>query len=103
MLRNSSGTDIPISTGGASPALAKKIRGELEKKFGGEYGTLVELMGKIRPKLLPRANKAAAGIFASFVRSPVLSLIRRRNRAGVDRLLKRYFGNLSLHSLGVRL
>ena len=40
---------IAISTGGSSPALAKKIRRELEAQFGPEYAQFLTLLRKIRP------------------------------------------------------
>jgi siroheme synthase-like protein len=39
---------IAISTGGTSPALAKKIRTKLEQDFGKEYGLLLPLIGEVR-------------------------------------------------------
>lgn len=39
---------ISISTGGASPALAKSIREELEVVFGPEYGEYINLLTKMR-------------------------------------------------------
>ncbi len=39
---------ISISTGGASPALARNIRKELEGIFGPEYGEYVNLLSKMR-------------------------------------------------------
>ena len=39
---------ISISTGGASPALAKNIRKELEGVFGSEYGEYINLLTKMR-------------------------------------------------------
>jgi len=39
---------IAISTSGKSPAFSKRIRKELQKKFGPEYGEMLEMMGKIR-------------------------------------------------------
>ncbi|MFZ0036868.1 MAG: bifunctional precorrin-2 dehydrogenase/sirohydrochlorin ferrochelatase [Candidatus Acidiferrales bacterium] len=39
---------IAISTGGFSPALAQRLRRELEAKFGPEYETWLEWLGTIR-------------------------------------------------------
>ncbi len=39
---------ISISTNGKSPALAKKIREELEERFGDSYKTFVNLLGEVR-------------------------------------------------------
>ena len=39
---------ISISTGGASPAVAKRIREELEGIFGVEYEGYLELLNKMR-------------------------------------------------------
>ncbi len=38
---------VAVSTGGASPTLAKRIRGELEGAFGSEWAGIVE--GLTRP------------------------------------------------------
>jgi precorrin-2 dehydrogenase/sirohydrochlorin ferrochelatase len=43
---------LAISTCGASPMLAAKIRRQLENQFGPEYSTLVELLSRIRPLVL---------------------------------------------------
>jgi len=39
---------IAVSTGGRSPALARKIRTRLEKDFGGEYASLALLLDEVR-------------------------------------------------------
>jgi len=49
---------IAISTDGRSPALARRLRIELERQFGPEYGLWVEYVGKIRREILSR-NLAA--------------------------------------------
>jgi len=43
---------ISISTGGASPALARNIRENLEKQFGDEYGEFAKLLSETRRKIL---------------------------------------------------
>ncbi len=83
---------VTISTGGASPALAKKIRQDLEKRFGEEYGRFVALLAKIRAKIPPEERRRYELAFGKFVRSPVLGLLRKGDRAGVRRLVKGYFG-----------
>jgi siroheme synthase-like protein len=42
---------IAVSTGGVSPALARKIRTRLEKDFGDEYASLVRLIGEVRAEV----------------------------------------------------
>jgi siroheme synthase-like protein len=42
---------IAISTTGASPALAKKIRTKLEMDFGEDYGRLLKLVKEVRSEL----------------------------------------------------
>ncbi len=42
---------VSVSTGGKSPALARRIRRELEKKFGDEYADLSVLVDEVRSEL----------------------------------------------------
>lgn len=43
---------ISISTGGASPALARNIREYLEKQFGDEYNEFTKLLAEMRRKII---------------------------------------------------
>lgn len=45
------GLTVAVSTGGASPALARRIRLMLEGIIGDEYGALVELVAEVRNSL----------------------------------------------------
>lgn len=50
---------IAISTGGASPALAQRVRQELEEQYGPEYGPWTEWLGRTRTAVrqtLPRSE-----------------------------------------------
>lgn len=51
---------IAISTGGASPALARRLRQRLDAEFGPEWAGLTELLGRLRAEWEPRA--IAAGV-----------------------------------------
>ncbi len=50
---------IAISTSGRSPALARRLRIELERQFGSEYSPWVEQVGEMRQKLRRRNLPAA--------------------------------------------
>lgn len=45
---------IAISTSGKCPALATRIREELEGKYGPEYGEVVRALGDLRPQVKKR-------------------------------------------------
>ena len=45
---------LAVSTSGKSPAMAKRIRKELQKQFGDEYGVMLRLMGEVRRILMKR-------------------------------------------------
>lgn len=45
---------IAVSTGGKSPALAKKIKEEIAGNYGEEYSEYVETMGLIRAEILKK-------------------------------------------------
>lgn len=51
---------IGVSTGGSSPALARRLRDELAERVGEEYGEVAELLAGLRAAWEPRA--IAAGV-----------------------------------------
>jgi precorrin-2 dehydrogenase/sirohydrochlorin ferrochelatase len=70
---------IAISTSGESPALAKRIRRELEKQFGPEYDLFLQKMSLLRSRLMGRINDEAERnrIFQTVADSDVLDLLRQ--------------------------
>jgi precorrin-2 dehydrogenase/sirohydrochlorin ferrochelatase len=80
---------ITISTSGKSPALAKKLRKDLEKQFGEEYGKLLRLMGTIRKKLLRQAHKPEAHkpIFEQLINSDLIGMIKENKLEDINALL----------------
>lgn len=73
---------ISISTQGTSPALAKRIKTELEKAYGEEYTQFLDWMGEVREKIIRRVrnkNKRKE-ILSCLVESEVLPLLKKGQR-----------------------
>lgn len=70
---------IAVSTSGKSPALAKKIRQELEHDFPGIYGSYVDLLGLIRSHVLARGltQKENQTLFEALVDAPLLTWLEK--------------------------
>lgn len=71
---------VAISTGGASPALARRLREWLETLIGPEYGDLATLLGELRPELRSRYPDEKARMEAAFrlVDSDLLNIMREK-------------------------
>lgn len=69
---------IAVSTSGASPALAKRIRQRLEETFTEEYGCLVDVLGELRPLVLKKIQdpQLRKEFFESLIDSDLLTLCR---------------------------
>ena len=80
---------IAISTSGKSPALARRVREDLENHFGEEYEILLILMGNLRKEILSRglAQEEKKGIFENIVNSDILRMIRKKNWESIASLL----------------
>ena len=86
---------ISISTSGKSPALAKKLRKNLEDQFGEEYAVFLQLMGAIRKKLLRRSHEPEAHkeLFEQLINSELVDMIRNNKTADINALLFKVLGN----------
>lgn len=85
---------MAISTAGKSPAFAKHIRKQLEALFGPEYGTLLDLMGAIRARLLADAHEPEAHkpLFEQLIAGDLLAMVKDKKMAQIDDLLQRVLG-----------
>jgi precorrin-2 dehydrogenase/sirohydrochlorin ferrochelatase len=95
---------ITVSTGGEFPALARKLRTEMEKRYGPEYADFIKILGKVREKLLtekannPYNNK----ILNQLVDRDLSTLLKTSSNAEIDHLLLRLCGpGFSLAELGI--
>ena len=79
---------IAVSTSGASPALAQRLKREIAKQYGPEYGAWVEQLSEARRKLLAQAmnpkrrqqalhRMASAASFAAFLKNNAAERKRR--------------------------
>ena len=73
---------VAISTGGGSPALARRLRERLEEAIGPEYGMLTELMAELRPELIANFSPGKERLQAALrvVDSNVLEVIQKQGR-----------------------
>ncbi len=83
---------IAISTGGKSPALAKKIRQELEDIYGPEYAELLEILGELRSHVLREVEEPA--LRQKIMERVTVSALLERIRAGEGPLIKQELRNL---------
>jgi precorrin-2 dehydrogenase/sirohydrochlorin ferrochelatase len=81
---------VAVSTGGASPALAARVRRDLEAYFAPEYDELVELAAEVRAELRSRAQRPVAEAWrGAFDRDLVGLLAEGRRGEAKARLLER--------------
>jgi precorrin-2 dehydrogenase/sirohydrochlorin ferrochelatase len=85
---------ITISTSGNSPALAKRLRLDLEKQFGNEYADFLRLMGAVREKLLRQAHEPEAhkDLFNQLIDRDLIGLIKANKTEQIDALLLEVLG-----------
>jgi precorrin-2 dehydrogenase/sirohydrochlorin ferrochelatase len=86
---------IGVSTSGSSPALAKRLRRELEGQFGDEYARLLQLLGAVRRRLL-RAGHDPDGhrrCFETLLDGRLLEWLRAGDLTAIDRHLAETLGD----------
>lgn len=73
---------VAISTGGGSPALARRLRERLGEMIGPEYGILTELMAELRPELIASFSPGKDRLQAALrvVDSNIMQVIQTQGR-----------------------
>ena len=95
---------ITVSTGGVAPALAGKIREELEERYGPEYAELIKILGRVREKLLTEKVNSQYNkkVLRALVEEKLPALIKRNAFKEIDRLLRKLCGpGYTLAELGL--
>lgn len=83
---------IAVSTNGSSPAVAAKIKKQLEKSYGPEYAVLLELMAQLRGQVLACTEECGQRkiLFQNILHDDILQWIR----TGQWELLRSHLGAL---------
>ncbi|MCX7792959.1 MAG: bifunctional precorrin-2 dehydrogenase/sirohydrochlorin ferrochelatase [Thermodesulfovibrionales bacterium] len=84
---------IAISTSGASPAMAKAIRKEMEKLYTKEFGRYLQLLKKNRKKLLDLPLAKRKRIISRFSSRHILKALREKR---AESIIKDLLDELSL-------
>jgi precorrin-2 dehydrogenase / sirohydrochlorin ferrochelatase len=95
---------ITVSTGGVAPALAGKIREELEGRYGHEYAHLIKILGRVREKLLTEKVNSQYNnkVLRTLVDQELPALIKRSAFTEIDHLLRKICGpGFTLAELGL--
>jgi precorrin-2 dehydrogenase len=85
---------IAVSTGGKSPALAKKLRKEMARHYGPEFETLLRIMGQIRSRIISRGYPAEKNkaLFESVIDSDIMDHIREKRWDKVKAMIRNLTG-----------
>ncbi len=86
---------VAISTAGTSPGLARRIRKELQGRFGPEYRRFLTLMGRIRHRLLERETdpQGHKTLFDRLLDSELLERIQAEDIPAIDQILLDILGS----------
>lgn len=90
---------VALSTGGHSPALAKRIKTEMQNYLGGRFAALATLMGRIRPLVLALGNETQQNtlLFRELVNSELVDALETGDACVAERLLHNILPS-ALHS-----
>jgi len=97
---------VAVSTSGNSPALARRVREDIDQMLGPEYERALDVLARLRRHLNERALSAAERqrILCGLVASDLLRHLREPDTVAVDRLLAEHVGRgVSLAALGAEL
>ncbi|WP_234573188.1 precorrin-2 dehydrogenase/sirohydrochlorin ferrochelatase family protein [Rhodohalobacter sp. 614A] len=86
---------ISISTGGAAPALAVRLRQRFEKEFGKEYGEFLEFMQSLRKPMKKHIHEfdTRKKLWYELIDSEILTLFRERKVDEAHQRAKEILGN----------
>ncbi len=95
---------VAVSTSGVSPAFAAFVRDRVADVIGPEFSTALAILGRVRERLRSRSMEDRRRIQRAIAEGGLAERIRRRDRAGIESLLRAALGEgTTLRDLGVEL
>lgn len=100
---------VAVSTSGKAPGLSKKLRVDLERHIGEEYGAFTSIIGAVRKKLLKNGanHDKKERVIKALVDSPIPGWLRDGGARGAEEInsfLKKLLGaSFTLSRLGINL
>lgn len=85
---------IAVSTGGASPSLSRKVRRELEDKYGPEYEVLLVKLAAVRKRLMEEVadETRRRDALQAIVESDVIELLKQNKTHDAERRIREIAG-----------
>jgi precorrin-2 dehydrogenase/sirohydrochlorin ferrochelatase len=85
---------ISVSTGGKSPALARKLRTDLEAMYGPEYAVYLKILGDLRKKIISggKSSEENKKVFEAIINSDIFEKIRMNQWDNVKALIRKLTG-----------
>jgi len=94
---------VGVSTSGSSPAMARRVRLDIEEMLGPEYESAIEIFSRLRQRLAADgwSFERRKQLFDRLLDSDFLGLLRSCDSEAIDRLLSEHTGEpISVESLG---
>ncbi len=95
---------VAVSTSGRSPAFAVFVRDRIADLIGPEFATALTILARVRERVRTRSMDDRRRIQRAIAEGGLTDRVRRRDRAGIDSLLRAALGEgATLRDLGVEL
>lgn len=85
---------LSVSTAGRSPALARRLRQELEEQYDSAYDILIRILGRLRPIVLDRGFEHSQNkiIFENLLHRDMIDWIRQKNLSRLNQHIRSILG-----------